>query len=346
MENPGTTPLAAPHSAPSTSTTSLADLQRAMLDTTPDCIKVIAPDGNLVTMNRAGCVALGVDPASGFGMPWAPLLPPEIQVAAEAALERARAGHVARFSGRSEFNGLVFYWDNLLTPVLDADGGTSTILCVSRDITETTLLERQLEEAVAREKLMAREIAHRIKNLFSVVSSLSHFAEREARNSNGSKSPMALFRAKVEAIWRSFDAVFSDNAARGSDFAHLDLQTLLISVLQPYYSQCSVHGDRVSLPETYLSTLSLVTHELMTNAVKYGAISRPDGEVNLHWSAHEGILDLVWEERGGPPLVATPEHRGFGSDLIDRLLATASGTITREWAEQGLTARISLPLRP
>jgi PAS domain S-box-containing protein len=153
---PGSVSEADPH---------LSDLQKAMLDATPDCIKVVSVDGNLLTMNRAGCVALNMPEDSGFGMPWLSLLPEDVQPAGMDALCRAAAGQTARFTGKSHSPSGTIYWDNLLTPLVDDRGLVLSILCVSRDVTEKTLLERKLEEAVDREKLLAREMRHRIKNL-------------------------------------------------------------------------------------------------------------------------------------------------------------------------------------
>ena len=118
-------------------------LQREMLDASIDCIKVIHPDGNLSTMNKAGCVALGVSEHSGFGMRWLPLLPREVHRRGGRALGIARQGKNARFPGMSQLPGQkTQYWDNILTPLKDAEGKAATILCVSREVT----LQREAEQ--------------------------------------------------------------------------------------------------------------------------------------------------------------------------------------------------------
>ncbi|MCR4471112.1 ATP-binding protein [Burkholderia sp. SCN-KJ] len=128
-------------------------IQTDMLNISIDCIKLISPTGNLLHMNRAGCQALGVDEDSGFGMPWLPLLPEDVWPDGNVALESARNGVFGRFPGRSERPGRdVQYWDNMLTPILDADGKTTAILCVSRDVTRERValdLLRRSEERLA-----------------------------------------------------------------------------------------------------------------------------------------------------------------------------------------------------
>lgn len=132
---------------------SMASMQADMLNVSVDCIKLIAPNGNLLHMNRAGCRALRVEEDSGFGMPWLPLLPEDVWSDGNVALESAKNGIFSRFSGRSAIPGQdPQYWDNLLTPILDAEGKTTAILCVSRDVTrERAALEslRLNEERLA-----------------------------------------------------------------------------------------------------------------------------------------------------------------------------------------------------
>ncbi|WP_081077180.1 ATP-binding protein [Burkholderia pseudomultivorans] len=128
-------------------------IQSDMLNVSIDCIKLISPTGNLLHMNRAGCQALGIDEDSGFGMPWLPLLPEDVRPEGNVELESARNGAFGRFPGRSERAGRdTQYWDNMLTPILDTDGKTTAILCVSRDVTRERValdLLRRSEERLA-----------------------------------------------------------------------------------------------------------------------------------------------------------------------------------------------------
>jgi two-component sensor histidine kinase len=80
-------------------------------------------------------------------------------------------------------------------------------------------------------------------------------------------------------------------------------------------SRIAADGPSVDLPPKQALALSLALHELATNAAKYGALSRPEGRVELRWQAQDGQLSLNWRESGGPPVVA-PSRRGFGSRLL------------------------------
>ena len=117
-----------------------------MLDVSLDCIKIISPSGKVTHMNKSGCVALlGQENVKKFGMDWLSLLPTEVRPQGRKAIKQTYLGMNSRFAGKSITNGHTMYWDNILTPVLDEDGETSRILCVSRDITLQKMAEEKLK---------------------------------------------------------------------------------------------------------------------------------------------------------------------------------------------------------
>ncbi|QTD93052.1 PAS domain-containing protein [Burkholderia anthina] len=127
-----------------------ASIQSDMLDISVDCIKLVATDGMLLHMNKAGCQALGIPENSAFGMPWLDLLPADIQPAGRVALNLAKEGKSGRFPGRSvDSNGRIQHWDNMLTPVMGPAGQVTTILCISREVTreiESRDVNQQLQD--------------------------------------------------------------------------------------------------------------------------------------------------------------------------------------------------------
>jgi two-component sensor histidine kinase len=103
----------------------------------------------------------------------------------------------------------------------------------------------------------------------------------------------------------------------------------------------------VLLPHGPSVALNLVFHELATNAAKYGALSKSTGRVSVTWSLETsgsaGILDLRWEESGGPP-VKLGQRQGFGTRLIKRTLAALGGRAEVNFAPSGFDCWISVPL--
>ena len=110
--------------------------------------------------------------------------------------------------------------------------------------------------------------------------------------------------------------------------------------------------DRHYAPRIAL-TMALVLHEMTTNAAKYGALSSPAGRLRLAWTLRRDdpdgdapVLDLAWEESGGPPVVAPPSRQGFGTRMIERGLARQlAARVETEWRPEGLRFRLSMPLR-
>jgi two-component sensor histidine kinase len=104
-----------------------------------------------------------------------------------------------------------------------------------------------------------------------------------------------------------------------------------------------LRGPDVMLAPDRVQPLSMIFHELATNASKYGGFSTEAGEVSVAWSiAFDGALQLVWREAGGPP-AREPLRRGFGSRLIEDLLRQLGGTARFDWAETSLVVELTIP---
>lgn len=321
----------------------LSVLRKTMLDATPDCIKLLSPEGRVLTMNKAGCLALGVPENTEFGMAWLPLLPEAVHPLGLEALRKAAAGENARFPGQSATDDGVRYWDNLLTPLVDAAGAVFSILCVSRDVTPKTLLEMDLENAIERERLLSQEPRHRIKNLFSVVSGLISIAETEAARNGEPRAATTVLRQKLGALARASEATFALSDVETGGGGEIDLESVVTSVLEPYGGQCRTSGDPASICRDNMTTVALFFHELATNSVKYGALGSRDGEIAVNWTAGEQGLRLTWVERGGPSISTPPVSQGFGSQMAERIVRSVGGRIERKWRDEGLTAELSLP---
>jgi two-component sensor histidine kinase len=127
------------------------------------------------------------------------------------------------------------------------------------------------------------------------------------------------------------------------------LQAVAAQVAVPYGSGAGegrfvISGPAVHLSPNTATAIALALHELATNAAKYGALSQPDGRVELQWQAGEAGFRLTWRERGGPPVTA-PTRTGFGSRLIQRgLTAELKGEVVMDYAPDGLVCTITAPL--
>ena len=96
---------------------------------------------------------------------------------------------------------------------------------------------------------------------------------------------------------------------------------------------------------TAVTSLALAVHESATNAVKYGALSEPNGAIHLKWETQGNDFRLEWEETGGPAIVVAPNAHGFGSVLTERsIINQLGGKIEYDWQRNGLKLRMTVPL--
>lgn len=210
-----------------------------------------------------------------------------------------------------------------------AHEGDQRVIGTVLDITERKLLEVQ-------QAMIVREIQHRSKNILTVVQSIANFAFDSRTDAAQAK---ADFSGRMAALAASTDLLF---LKRGVE---IDIRRLVERVIEPHRrqdaDQFEITGRDGLLPGAVGVTFSMALHELCTNAVKYGALSTPEGRVRISWRTTGDELILEWEEAGGPT-VTPPQEAGFGSMLLRGLTRRESGLI--EFRPQGLYARLILPL--
>ena len=99
-------------------------------------------------------------------------------------------------------------------------------------------------------------------------------------------------------------------------------------------------------PAATAQTLALALHELVTNSAKYGALSTLSGRLSVNWKDEDGLLSLVWQEEGGPP-VRKPTSQGFGTrSVLASIESQLGGRADFDWRSEGLLCRLSVPLSP
>lgn len=202
--------------------------------------------------------------------------------------------------------------------------GEPVFLGFLRDISER-------KEAARRQDLMIGELNHRVKNLLAVVSGIAH---QTARNVPDLRSFTSAFGGRLSSLGRAHEVLTAATWERAP------LRALVDILLEPYIGgsnpKATIAGPDVLLAPRHVLSLTMIFHELITNACKYGAFSRPNGRVSLVWGAREGELALDWVESGVTP-IQSPTRRGFGSKMIAMSVShELRGTSTTEWREGGL----------
>jgi PAS domain S-box-containing protein len=223
-----------------------------------------------------------------------------------------------------------------LAPVKAPDGTLLAISVAVHDISDR-------KEWEAKQKLMTRELSHRIKNSFAVLQGILRSTLRLTPEPNAFAE---AFSGRLNSLAAAQD-VLTANDWKGAELGALARHQL--AAYGPNEdNRVEFVGPEVNLPPDYAAPFGLMFNELATNAVKYGALSVPEGTILIMWRTERNPdasirLFITWRETGGPKIV-TRGRRGFGSTLIEKSLAGA--TVDCQFETEGLTCKIELTLKP
>ena len=195
------------------------------------------------------------------------------------------------------------------------------------------------EELYARD--MARELSHRMKNMFAVISGIVNVTGRM----RGAEDVAREINERVQALGRAYETTL-DEARSGN----IQIGQAIHAIMKPYEEsgwRLDYKGNGLKVPFAVVSGLGLALHELAANASKYGAWAQHDGLVTLDWSEvvrdDERMMLVEWVESGGPPVTRPDQDRGSGHLIIDRMVAYGGGRVSREWNEDGLRVELEFP---
>jgi PAS domain S-box-containing protein len=302
----------------------------AIIADSDDAIVSKTLDGTITSWNRGAERLFGYVSAEAVGQPITIIIPSERWSEEDLILGQIRAGErVDHFETvrRTKAGDLI---DVAVTvsPVRGPDGtimGASKIL---RDITERN-------RASERQSLLLREMNHRIKNLFALVSGLIAMS---ARTSGTVEELADKLNNRINSLARAHALTLPDGDEKEATDSSTTLSNLLRAILEPYADQSRVNllGNDLALSGTALTSIALLIHELTTNAAKYGALSANAGSLVVDVYNDSNMVKLIWTETGGPPLGSEPRKEGFGTMLERASLRSFSGSIEREWKAQGL----------
>ena len=202
---------------------------------------------------------------------------------------------------------------------------------------------RAEKQAQEHQRVLINELNHRVKNTLATVQSI---AAQMLRNAPSTQEAKEALEGRLFALSRTHDVLTRES------WEGADLYDIAAQAVEPYSTQgedrLHLNGPHVRLPPRMALALATAFQELATNAVKYGALSVPGGEIRITWAVDplgsDKDLHLRWEERGGPP-VEPPARRGFGTRLIERSLAQdLGGDVRIEFAPNGVVCTVAAPL--
>lgn len=227
------------------------------------------------------------------------------------------------------------YFSFTYTPLRDLDGMINGIVCSVFEDTDRVLAERDRDAnnrelthsldvaavelaaqkvAFEHQVVVERELAHRLKNSFAMMSAI---VTQSARYIENSADLAVAVNARLQALSAAQDALI----AGGQDA--MDLQSIIENTLAPHINSKSgiieITGPELKLDARRGMGVALAVYELATNALKHGALSTASGKVALSWQVNAEIVDLRWREIGGP-VVEAPKRIGFGTQLLTRIV--------------------------
>jgi len=188
------------------------------------------------------------------------------------------------------------------------------------------------------QKLVNRELSHRLKNFVSIVQSM---VTQSLKNAESMESAHAAISGRLLAFARAQD-LLGDEILNGADI--IDVVQSALSPHQTEDHRIKITGPGFALSARRALGLSLALHELATNAIKYGALSNEFGTVDIEWALADNTFEFRWDEKGGPPVMA-PNVKGFGSRLIETIVGgNFDGKGELDFAAEGVSFRLVSPV--
>ncbi|WP_116091765.1 PAS domain S-box protein [Sphingomonas crusticola] len=314
-------------------------LLAAVLEGSDDAIVSKSLDGTILTWNHAAERLFGHSATEAVGKSISILIPEDRQSEEREIIETVRLGrrYQKLDTVRRGKDGELIDLSLTVVPVRAETGQIVGATKIARDITALRDGERQA--------LLARELNHRIKNLFALATSLVSQSAREATTTAELET---ILNARLAALARAHDLTLPDLGDVTSEERTTSLLSLLSAILAPYgeapNARVDVDGDDVELGGRALTSLALLLHELATNAVKYGGLSKPEGRLRVAVSVGSSFVHLAWIERGGPVPALRGGPEGFGSHLERVCLRGLAATLSRRWNPEGLEVDLEIPV--
>jgi PAS domain S-box-containing protein len=303
----------------------------AIVNSSHDAIISKDLNGIITSWNDAAERLYGYAANEVLGKPISMLIPSDRPTEEARILERVRRGeHVVPYeTTRRHKDGTLLAISLSVSPVKDASGRIIGASKIARDITER-------KEAQARQELLTQEIYHRTKNIFSLVQAV--IARSFADKTTVAEAERAVL-SRLHSLAQTHVMLVDKN------WQGANIMDVVGAEMSPYAGRATIEGPTIMLNAKAAQNFALAVHELATNAAKYGALSNLTGQVRITWSitkpnAHHQFV-FKWQEYGGPP-VSPPTRKGFGSTVLEQVMAEYFETPPKiEFASGGITYELT-----
>lgn len=312
---------------------------KVLTDAMPQMVWSTLPDGHHDYFNAQWYEFTGVPAGSTNGEGWAKLFHPEDQPRAwERWRHSLETGDRYEVEYRLRHHSGEYRWTlGRAQPVRDDDGVIVRWIGTCTDIHDNKQIAEQNE-------LLSRELSHRIKNIFAVVSGL---VAMSARQFPEAKEFARSLRERISALGRAHEFVRPHSEESKPTVGRTTLRGMMAELFKPYPAydegRLVIEGGDVVVDDRGATPLALLFHELATNAVKYGALSTQAGRVTVNIASIDAGVLITWREVGGPRIGGPPTRTGFGTKLAElSVIDQLGGRLHKAWDPTGLVVTIGL----
>ena len=284
-------------------------------------------DGIITSWNKGAERVFGYTAGEAVGQPITIVIPQDRQDEERTILTRIRRGErIEHFETvRQRKHGSLIWVSLTISPVKNAEGKIVGASKIARDITE----QKRTSDQIA---TLAREAEHRSKNLLANVQAMVNLSQADA-----------VAKKAIEGRIQALANVHSLFVA--TRWIGAELSAIATQELAPYSTsgekRVRIDGPQVLLEPNTAQALAVTLHELATNAVKHGALSVPNGKIDLGWSHEPGRLNQRWTETDGPT-VKPPTRKGFGTRVMEQMIGQLKGETRFDWRPEGLVCEVTL----
>jgi PAS domain S-box-containing protein len=315
----------------------------AIVESSQDAVLTKNLDGVITSWNHGARQLFGYTAEEVIGKPVTILIPAERLDEETVILARIRRGErIDHYeTSRQRKDGSIVDISLTVSPVRNQEGKIIGASKIARDITERRRAEEQ-------QRLLLREMDHRVKNLFALAGGLVAISARSATTPEELSSAV---RDRLVALARAHSLTLPVTSEGGKRTEQsTTLHALIQTILSPYKgrtendgAQVTISGPDIRLAGGSLTGLALLLHEFATNAAKYGALSTPTGHIDVACSESDGRFALTWTERGGPRVDHRGDGEGFGALLARATVkGELGGEISYDWKAEGLMIRLAV----
>jgi PAS domain S-box-containing protein len=318
-------------------TDSAAQHYSAIIESSEDAILSKDLNGVILSWNQGAERLFGYSAQEAIGKPVTIVIPLDRHDEEPVILEKIRRGErIHHFETiRQRKDGSFIDISLTISPIRNSRGQIVGASKIARDITE-------LKKARDRQHLLLREMSHRVKNLFALSSSIVGLSARSAKTAHELADSA---RERLAALARAHALTFShgEPAPQSTTLQSL-IRTLVAPFDGPDEARIAISGIDVPVSGGAVASLALLIHEFATNAAKYGALSSPQGTIDVVCTEEDDRVVIAWTERDGPPVALPEGNEGFGSVLSRIAVANQlGGEIKRDWKPEGLVIRLAVP---